>query len=134
MENTHIYDKWNSIKKDLNDRQFDNIYFPNNGEVWMCVLDKNVGQEQDGEGEGLLRPVLVLKKINNSIFIIVPLSTKQKDLDYYYNFIDINNSNVSVILAHIRCLSIKRFERKLYPFNRKYFKEIQDIIVNLFFK
>ena len=65
---------------------------------------------------------------------IAPLSTKQKDLDYYYNFIDINNNKVSVILAHIKCLSIKRFERKLYVLDRIYFKEIQNIIINLFFK
>ncbi len=134
MEKEDVYDKWNNIKKYLNNRHFENLYFPNNGEIWMCIFGKNIGQEQDGEGDSLSRPVLVLKKINNSIFIVVPLSTKQKDLDYYYNFIDINNNKVSAILAHIRCISIKRFERKLYTLDKVYFKNIQNIVINLFFK
>lgn len=127
------YDKWNLKKKYINNLVVQNEYFPNKGEVWVCILGKNIGQEQDGEQADFSRPMLVLKKINNSLFIVVPLSTKQKDLDYYFNFIDSDGNSVSAILAHVRCLSVKRFERKLYTLNLEKFKEVQSKMIKLFF-
>ena len=127
------YDKWNLKKKYINNLVLENEYFPNKGEVWVCILGKNIGQEQDGEQVDFSRPMLVLKKINNSLFIVVPLSTKQKNLDYYFNFIDSDGNNVSAILAHVRCLSVKRFERKLYSLNLEKFKEVQLKMIKLFF-
>jgi len=52
--------------------------FPKSGEVWMCTLGQNLGREQNGGPRDFSRPVLVIKKFNNEIFWVVPLSTKTK--------------------------------------------------------
>lgn len=79
----------------------------------MCAW-KNIGNEQNGSGENFSRPVLIIKKFNNRMFWCVPLSTKQKRFDFYFNFTDPNGLKVSVILAQLKLTSIKRLKRKLY--------------------
>ncbi len=119
------FDKWNEIKKKVDAREIGPKPFPKYGEVWMCILGKNIGREQNGGGQNYSRPALVIKKFNNEIFWILPLSTKQKDIDFYYNFTDINNEKVSVILSQIRLIHIKRFERNIYEMNLNNLKEIK---------
>lgn len=117
------FDAWNEIKKKV-----DNInncdYFPKIGEVWMSTVGKNIGFEQNGSGENFSRPVLITKKFNNHMFWSVPLSTKQKSLDFYYNFTDIDNKEVSVILAQLKLTSVKRLRRKIYDLPRVNLLEI----------
>ncbi|PIQ69171.1 MAG: hypothetical protein COV91_00135 [Candidatus Taylorbacteria bacterium CG11_big_fil_rev_8_21_14_0_20_46_11] len=48
------------------------------------------------------------------MFWSIPLSTKQKKFDFYYNFSDPDGKKVSVILAQLRLVSVKRLRRKLY--------------------
>lgn len=119
------FDKWNDIKKYINIREIDPILFPQLGEIWMCALGKNIGREQNGGGQNFSRPMLVVKKFNNEIFWVLPLSTKQKEIDFYYNFIDNNNQKVSIVISQIRLIHIKRFERKLYDMNTSDVKEIK---------
>jgi hypothetical protein len=71
---------------------------------------------------------MIVKKFNNHMFWIVPLSTKQKDLDFYFNYIDINNQKVSAILAQMKLLSVKRLKRKLYDIPNKLFDEVRQKI------
>jgi len=80
----------------------------------MCILGKNLGREQDGSLRDFSRPVLVIKKFNNEIFWVVPLSTKQKPLDFYFNYHDPHGIPVSAILAQLRLVSINRFQRDIY--------------------
>ncbi len=108
------FDTWNKIKKDLENSSILPEYFPKKGEVWMTVLGQNLGFEQNGVGEEFLRPMMVIKKFNNHMFWCVPLSSKQKHFDFYFNFTDPENQSVSVILAQLRLVSIKRFQRKMY--------------------
>ena len=58
--------------------------------------------------------MLVVKKFNNHMFWCVPLSTKQKRFDFYFNFTDPNKQKVSAILAQLKLVSVKRLKRKLY--------------------
>lgn len=124
-QNNNDFDKWNDIKKNINSRKIDSILFPQLGEIWMCALGKNIGREQNGGGQNFSRPMLIIKKFNNEIFWVIPLSTKQKEIDFYYNFIDNNNQKVSVVISQIRLIHIKRFERKLYDMNISDVKEIK---------
>lgn len=78
------------------------------------VAGKNIGYEQNGSGDNFARPVLVVKKFNNHMFWCVPLSTKQKRFDFYFNFTDPNEQKVSAILAQLKLVSVKRLKRKLY--------------------
>ena len=108
------FDTWNGIKKQIAGESGALDRFPKEGEAWMSFLGKNLGFEQDGGGANFSRPVLVIKKFNNHMFWTVPLSTKQKRFDFYWNFVDPSGNHVSAILAQLKLLSVKRLKRKLY--------------------
>lgn len=125
------FDNWNIYKKQLEelDPVFDN--FPHRGEVWMIVLGNNLGFEQNGTGGNFSRPVLVFKKFNNQMFWCIPLSTKQKSLDYYFNFQDPVGHSVSGIIAQMRLLSIKRFQRRMYVLDWEIFDNFKKHVIKL---
>lgn len=108
------FDSWSKLKKKLEIQGGPLTNFPKRGEVWMSTLGKNIGFEQNGGGTNFSRPVLIIRKFNNHMFWIVSLSTKQKNLDFYFNYTDPAGQPVSVILAQLRLISIKRIGRKLY--------------------
>lgn len=116
MEQNKTFDEWNEQKKELAQNNEPNV-FPKEGWVWICAIGFNIGFEQNGTGKIFERPVLVVKKFNNKMFWVAPLSTKQKQFDFYYNFIDPNNMKGSVILAQLRLVSVKRFIRDMYKMN-----------------
>jgi mRNA interferase MazF len=119
------FDSWNEIKKKIEAEENEPNRFPKEGEVWMSSIGRNIGFEQNGSGDNFSRPVLVVKKFNNHMFWCVPLSTKQKSFDFYFNFTDPSNQKVSVILAQIRLVSVKRLKRKLYEFENKTLGEVK---------
>jgi len=114
MSENSEYDIWNDLKKKIQLADSEPTYFPQEGEVWMSSLGKNIGYEQNGSGDNFARPMLVVKKFNNHMFWCVPLSTKQKRFDFYFNFTDPNKQKVSAILAQLKLVSVKRLKRKLY--------------------
>ena len=129
MENENKdYDVWNELKKKIQFESEIPTYFPQEGEVWMSSLGKNIGHEQNGNGDNFSRPVLVIKKFNNHMFWCVPLSTKQKPFDFYFNFTDPNNEKVSVILAQLKLVSEKRLKRKLYNIDSETFAKMREKI------
>ncbi len=117
------FDRWNQVKKRIALGDHPNL-FPKDGWVWMCAVGKNIGFEQNGAGKIFERPVLVVKKFNNKMFWVAPLSTKQKTYDFYYNFTDPNDRKGSVILAQMRLVSMKRFIRDMYKMNEADFNGI----------
>lgn len=119
------FDFWNEIKKNIDAESDKPDRFPQEGEVWMSSLGKNIGFEQNGGGSNFSRPVLIVKKFTNKMFWIVPLSTKQKKLDFYFNYTDIGNRKVSAILAQLKLLSVKRLNRKLYEIDHSTLIEIK---------
>ncbi|KKR45409.1 MAG: hypothetical protein A3G47_02790 [Candidatus Zambryskibacteria bacterium RIFCSPLOWO2_12_FULL_39_45] len=119
------YDEWNKLKKEIQSGTDVPDYFPQEGEVWMSSLGKNIGFEQNGSGTNFSRPILVVKKFNNHMFWCASLSTKQKKFDFYYNFTDPNGEKVSVILAQLKLVSVKRLKRKLYDISSSDLIEIK---------
>ncbi len=121
------FDKWNEIKKDIEEKK---EVFIKEGDVWFCFVGKNVGREQNGIGDRFIRPVLVIKKFNNEIFWGIPLSSKQKALDFYYNFTDPKNNEVAAIIAQLRIFSAKRFARKIYKLDKTHFAAVQRLVAS----
>lgn len=119
------FDVWNEFKKKINKEDIKHKPYPHEGEVWMCSLGKNIGFEQNGGGNNFSRPILIVKKFTNQMFWGIPLSTKQKNLDFYYNFTDLNNQKVSAILAQLKLISVKRLKRNLYEISKEDLKEIK---------
>ncbi len=120
------FDKWNNLKKIIDSSVDEPDKFPKEGEVWMSNLGENIGFEQNGSGDNYSRPILVIKKFNNKMFWAIPLSTKQKKIDFYFNYTDVNNKEVSAILAQMKLISVKRLKRKLYELEYQRVLEIKE--------
>lgn len=125
------FDEWNTRKKLLSENL--SSFFPKIGEVWIVSLGLNIGREQDGSGIDFVRPVLVYKRINARLFIVLPLSTKQKELDFYHNVQDVSGQKIAVIIAQIRVIGIERFARKLYVFDGCMFVDVQEKLKSYLF-
>lgn len=119
------FDFWNEIKKGIEAESNVPNKFSKEAEVWMSSLGRNVGYEQNGSCENFSRPIIFIKKFNNHMFWVAPLSSKQKQFDFYYNYTDPDNQPVSAILAQLKLMSVKRFKRKLYSFPAHLFIEMK---------
>jgi mRNA interferase MazF len=119
------FDRWNILKKNIHGFINNKDLFIKEGEVWMMNFGLNIGYEQDGSGKNFSRPGLIVKKFNRYMFWVIPLSTKQKNLDFYYNFKDPSGRLVSMIIAQIKLVSIKRLRRKLYEVPLRDLKNIK---------
>lgn len=126
------FDTWNAIKKDISEESSVNRRnIPRREDVWVSILGKNIGFEQNGIGDYFLRPVLIVKKFNNKMFWVVPLSRKQKDLDFYVNYTDQSGREVSAIVSQLKLISINRFKRKLYTIESEVFTQVINKIIYL---
>lgn len=115
------YDNWNNVKKDLNKsarRLFDK------GEVWYISLGKNVGFEQDGKNISFERPVLVIRKFNNEVFLGLPLTSVEKNGRYYFTLKSFNNS--VAILSQIRLFDSKRLLRRIGKIENRELLEVKE--------
>lgn len=119
------FDIWNNLKKDIEAKNGDPNRFPKEGEVWMSNIGRNIGFEQNGSGTTFSRPILIVKKFNNQMFWIAPLSTKQKELDFYFNYTDPHGQKVSAILAQLKLMSVKRIKRKMYDLDGEKLRQIK---------
>ena len=59
------------------------------------------------------------------MFWAIPLSTKQKDFDFYFNFTDPNGQKVSAILAQMKLVSVKRLKRDIYIMPKEDLRDLQ---------
>lgn len=107
------FDRWNTEKKRLDSLEFEEGPFPREQWVWVCSIGTNIGREQNG-GKDFDRPALVVKKFNNQMYWVIPLSSKQKPFDFYYNFTDPFGDPVALLSSQLRLVSIKRFKREMY--------------------
>jgi mRNA interferase MazF len=122
------FDSWNSLKKTLdsdnNHRGFEQ------SEIWWCSLGINVGDEQDGKNSEFTRPILILKKFNDRIFLGVPLTTSIKKNNPFYYSITFNGKGGSVILSQIKLLSAKRLRnsKRAGKLSAKIFDDLRERI------
>ncbi len=122
------FDTWSEEKKRLDRVKPRDQYFPHEQWVWMLSLGVNIGFEQDGIGESFSRPAVVVKKFNNQMYWVVPLTSKQKNLDFYYNYTDAEGNNVAAIASQLRLVSTKRFQREMYKMDSRNFENLRDLL------
>jgi mRNA interferase MazF len=101
------YDSWNNLKKSLSEKQ--RTYF-NKGEIWFVSLGKNIGDEEDGKNENFERPVVIIRKFNNNIFLGVPLTSQDKEGKFYQK---LESFKAIAILSQVRLFDAKRLLRKI---------------------
>ena len=122
------FDSWNKEKKSLENVGHDILAF-HEREIWWCSIGINLGDEQDGKNELFERPVLVLKKFNNRVAGVWPMSTKPKN-GIYYHILEHDGKTFSVILSQLRLVSFKRFRRFVRKISPHQFELIQNKLIN----
>jgi mRNA interferase MazF len=115
------YDNWNIKKQELS--KTDRVYF-HKGDIWFASIGKNIGDEEDGKHSSFERPILIVRKFNNNIFLGVPLtSNKEKEGKYYHKLISFSGS--TVILSQVRLFDAKRLLRLMGKVENEELKAIK---------
>jgi mRNA interferase MazF len=123
------YDFWSSLKQNL-DQNNNKIPFFNNREIWWSSLGLNIGDEEFGKGNNFVRPILVFKKFNNNLFFGIPMTTKQKESHFYYNFV-FKAIPVSAMLSQLRIFSSKRLRDKIGRVNQDEFENTKKSLIGI---
>ena len=121
------FDKWNELKKVLNEKQ--NVPFANDREIWWCSVGINIGTEEDGKNELFERPVIILRVLNKNTLRVAPLTSKEKLNEHYFT-ISYHDRVGAVILSQIKTISTKRLSRKLARLDKKQFEKLREKIKN----
>jgi len=118
------FDKWINKKKFIHNKQSLPPFFKER-DIWWASI------EEDGKNDNFVRPVLIVKKFNNEIFLGVPLSTKLKDNKYYIQ-ISVTDKTVSALISQLRVLSSRRIWNKLAELDKGDYSIVLTEIKNLF--
>jgi mRNA interferase MazF len=124
-----IFINWTKLKIRLHISERQPVYFREK-EIWWASLGANIGYEQDGKNDKFERPILVLKKFSKDILWALPLTSKDKTGEYYYQF-EYNRKKYSVILSQIRLISSKRLLRKVRVLSDVEFEKVRNKFKNL---
>jgi mRNA interferase MazF len=114
------FDTWNIKKKELSESN--RVYF-SKGDIWFASIGKNIGDEEDGKHSTFERPILIVRKFNNNIFLGVPLTTQEKVSKYYHKLISYPGS--TAILSQVRLFDAKRLLRLMGKIDSSELKEIK---------
>lgn len=121
------YDKWNEVKKDTQDDMQIRLF--KQREIFFIKMGENIGNEQNGKGKNFVRPIVVLKKITNEMFIGIPLSTQMKSGSWFYLFEFKTKDKVSkniAIIPQIKMFSSQRLLNKIGVMSNGDFKELKQ--------
>lgn len=123
------FDAWHELKKQL-DANNDNSTEFHEREIWWCSIGVNIGREQDGKNHAFERPVLIIRKFNNELATVVPLSSKIKTGSYFYTWTDVNKVS-SVLLMQLRLISAKRLQRIIKKMPAIHFVAIKQKLIKI---
>jgi len=118
------FDKWNSLKQKL-DKMDKNINIKN-GNIYLLSIGQNIQNEVYGKGDIFLRPVLVLRKLGHNYFIGIPLTSKEKKGDYFFEF-EYKNSKSYLLFNQVRTFNSNRILKYHGKVNNKIFEEIKEV-------
>src|SRR3989338_1564765 len=93
------FDKWNGLKKNL--QKNGNRFFFHEREIWWCSVGVNLGFEQNGRSDTFERPVLILRKFNQDIFLGLPMTSALKEGPHYQK-IHYEGRDYNIVLSQIR--------------------------------
>lgn len=116
------FDLWNVQKKNV-DVYARNIIFYER-EVWWVKLGVNIGSEINGRHELFLRPVIVIRKFNKDMAIVVPTTTQDKINKYYFDVFGVTDKNYKACLSQVKTISSKRLFRKIDTIKKNDYSEL----------
>jgi mRNA interferase MazF len=118
------FDKWNNLKKNL--QKIENKLFFHEREIWWCSIGVNLGFEQDGRSDTFERPVLIVRKFNQDIFLGLPLTSALKTGPYYQK-VKYEGREYNIVLSQIRLFDSKRLQRKIRILPKNEFENIVEL-------
>ncbi len=119
-DNNEEYDIWNKIKKETSLLKTDIKI--REGEIRWCRFGINIGSETQGKGSYFERPVLILKKFSQDVFLGIPVTSKIKSGSWFY---PLRLHNRTLILNQSRILDRKRLKDKIYELSENQIIEIK---------
>lgn len=119
---------WATVKP-LLDVKLTTILVQERDIIW-CSIGENIGDEESGKGEFFARPVLIIRKFNSRLFLVVPLTSVNKDNPYYIKY-TLHNNECSAMVSQIRTVDSKRMRNKIGKMDKKDFVAICDSIKTL---
>lgn len=123
------FDNWNNRKKKIDNIDIVDLSIKE-GEIWWCSLGLNIGDEENGKHQNFERPVLIFKKFNKRICIVLPLTSKIGNPRFYSKII-YDNKTSYVILSQVRLVSVKRFKRLVSILSYGQFKIIKRALFEI---
>lgn len=96
-------------------------------EVWWCSVGVNIGHEVDGKSQYATRPVLIVRKFNEHIFLGVPLTTQIKQTPYYHR-LHFKSREQCVMLSQLRLWAAKRLRNKLGKLTGDQFQVVREAL------
>ena len=127
--NKDIYDKWNTLKRDLNHKDYK--FYVKEREIYFMSVGQNIGYESYGKDELFLRPVLIYKKLSRTTFIGIPLTSKQKSGSYYFEFKYKDEQFSYASLNQMRVFDSKRTAYKSGKMKFEDFEILKKLVMNL---
>lgn len=119
------FDNWNIAKKGIHNNER-RVYI-RAGEIRWVALGVNVGSEIDGKGESFTRPALVVHVIGSKLALVIPLSTKVKDVTGYVAF-EWKDSSSALCIHQLRIVSQKRILSRKGRISLERLKVIKGIL------
>lgn len=123
------FDGWNIVKKRIQEEKR-NVYI-RAGEIRWIVMGVNVGTEIDGKGVSFTRPVLILHVIGSHLALVMPMSTKVKEMAGYIPF-KWKNESRSLCVHQVRVISQKRVLARSGRISENRLHEIKKHICDFF--
>ena len=128
------FDIWNEVKKEA-DKTERQIGFKKR-EIFWVRIGQNIGSEEFGKGNEFQRPVLIVRVLNANLFIGVPLTSKIKENNDYFQEIIFNTkkgiSTNSAMLLQVKTFDKKRLMGKIGKLNKEDFNIIIGKLKQLF--
>ncbi len=118
---------WFKLKPQLDEKSYNPPKF-SSGQVWYCFAGENIGVEISGKGSDYLRPYLILQKLDRYSFIDLPLSTRSKSGNRYFQ-INFRSKNQIVYLHQPRHFDYRRLKYKLGEVTTNEFSQINKEFV-----
>lgn len=114
------FDGWNVKKRITHGRP--EIIGVHERDIWWVSFGINIGVETDGKHGNYERPALVVRKFNNQMLWVLPITSQNKTSDFHEKVI-FDSKEYFVALTQLRTVSTKRLLRKegmlpLAHFNR----------------
>ncbi len=119
------FDEWNSKKKA---RDISNYKPPlvNEGDVWWASIGLNIGSEIDGKGSDFTRPVLILKKISKTFFLIAPTTSKEKSNNDWYVKVSHGQNYNYVSINQVKTIDYRRLWNRFYQLDTHDFEKVSN--------